>query len=91
MTYTIFIAAGALFVLIPNMPLITVMLISQLMNGLLLPVIVTCMLIVIKDRDIMGNYTNGDRYQVVAWLLVGVLYALDAYLILATLFPKVFS
>jgi Mn2+/Fe2+ NRAMP family transporter len=73
------------------MPLITVMLISQLMNGLLLPVIVTCMLIVIKDRDIMGNYTNGDRYQVVAWLLVGVLYALDAYLILATLFPKVFS
>jgi len=90
-TYTIFIAAGALFVLIPNMPLITVMLISQLMNGLLLPVIVTCMLIVIKDRDIMGNYTNGDRYQVVAWLLVGVLYALDAYLILATLFPKVFS
>lgn len=90
-TYTIFIAAGALFVLIPNMPLITVMLISQLMNGLLLPVIVTCMLIVVKDRDIMGNYTNGDRYQVVAWLLVGVLYALDAYLILATLFPKVFS
>lgn len=90
-TYTIFIAAGALFVLIPKMPLITVMLISQLINGLLLPVIVTCMLIIIKDRDIMGNYTNGDRYQVVAWLMVAVLYALDLYLVVSTIFGKTFS
>jgi Mn2+/Fe2+ NRAMP family transporter len=73
-------------VLIPRIPLITVMLTSQAVNGLLLPVIVTCMLIIIQDRDIMGNYVNGDTYNKVAWLGVLILYVLDAWLVVATLF-----
>ena len=43
-----FIVGGAVFVLIPGMPLITVMLVSQAINGLLLPVILTCMLMIIR-------------------------------------------
>jgi NRAMP (natural resistance-associated macrophage protein)-like metal ion transporter len=87
LTYTIFIVGGALFVLIPKMPLITVMLISQTINGVLLPIIVTCMLMIIKDREIMGNYVNGDTYQRVAWMCVFILYTLDLWLVISSVFP----
>ena len=86
-TYTLFIAGGALLVMIPNIPLITVMLISQTINGVLLPIIVTCMLMIIKDRDIMGNYVNGDKYQVAAWICVVILYVLDLWLVISSIFP----
>lgn len=86
-TYTVFIAGGALLAIIPKMPLITVMFISQTMCGLLLPVVVTCMLIIIKDRNVMGDYVNGDRYQMFAWVCVGLLYILDISLVVTTVFP----
>ena len=85
--YTGFIIGGAAFILIPDIPLITVMVISQTMNGLLLPVVLTCMLKIIRDRDTMGDYVNSDRYNAVAWIAVLVLYVLDAWLVLATVFP----
>ncbi len=84
--YTLFIVGGAVLVLIPRISLITVMLTSQAVNGLLLPVIVTCMLLIVQDRDIMGNYVNGDTYNKVAWFGVLILYVLDAWLVVATLF-----
>ena len=87
LTYTLFIAGGALVAMIPRIPLITVMLISQTINGLLLPIILTCMLMIIKDRDIMGNYVNGDKYQVAAWICVAVLYVLDLSLVIFSIFP----
>jgi len=89
LTYTLFIVGGALFVMIPKIPLITVMLISQTINGVLLPIIVTCMLMIIKDRDIMGNYANGDKYQEVAWICVVILYVLDLWLVISSIFPIV--
>ncbi len=87
LAYTIFIVGGALIVLIPRLPLITMMLISQTINGILLPVIVTCMLLIVKDRDIMGNYTNSDAYHAVAWIAVAILYILDIMLVVTTIFP----
>jgi Mn2+/Fe2+ NRAMP family transporter len=85
--YTAFIAGGAAFIMIPRMPLITVMLLSQTANGLLLPVVLTCMLKVIRDRDIMGDYINGDLYNTIAWIAVAALYVLDLWLVIATVFP----
>ncbi len=87
LAYTIFIVGGALIVLIPGLPLITMMLISQTINGILLPVIVTCMLLIVRDRDIMGNYTNSDVYHAVAWVAVAILYILDIMLVVTTIFP----
>ncbi len=85
LVYTFFIVGGAVLVLIPKLPLITIMLISQAINGLLLPVIVTCMLLIVQDRDIMGNYVNGETYNVFAWIGVIALYVLDALLVVATI------
>jgi NRAMP (natural resistance-associated macrophage protein)-like metal ion transporter len=88
LTYTLFIAGGALFVMIPKIPLITVMLISQTVNGVLLPVVLTCMLKIIRDRDIMGDHVNGDTYNTIAWIAVIVLYGLDLMLVMASVLPS---
>jgi Mn2+/Fe2+ NRAMP family transporter len=69
------------------MPLITVMLLSQTINGLLLPVVLTCMLKIIRNRDVMGDYVNGDTYNTIAWIAVGVLYVLDLWLVLSSILP----
>lgn len=82
--YTAFIVGGAAVVLVPKVPLITVMLVSQAINGLLLPVVLTCMLKVIRDRDVMGDHVNGGAYNIVAWMAVAVLYALVLWLVLSS-------
>jgi len=86
-TYAVFIIGGALFAMIPKLPLITVMFISQTVCGLLLPVVVTCMLLIIKDANVMGDYVNGDRYQAVAWVCVVILYILDILLVMTSIVP----
>lgn len=86
LTYTLFIVGGALFVIFPGMSLITLMLISQAINGVLLPVILTCMLKIVRDRDVMGDYVNGDAYNTVAWIAVCLLYGLDFLLVISTVF-----
>jgi len=85
--YTTFIAGGAILILIPKMPLITLMIVSQTIMGMLLPVILTCMLKVIRNRDVMGDYVNGDAYNAVAWIAVIILYALDLLLVISSIFP----
>src|SRR3990172_13409572 len=56
--YTIFIIIGALCVIIPSYNLITIMLFSQTINGILLPIILFIMLKLINDRKIMGDHVN---------------------------------
>ena len=85
--YTVFIIGGAALIMMPGLPLITVMLFSQTINGLLLPVVLTCMLKIIRNRDVMGDYVNGDTYNTIVWIAVAVLYALDLALVVASIFP----
>lgn len=84
--YTAFIVGGAAFIMIPGLPLITVMLLSQTLNGLLLPVVLTCMLRISRNRDVMGDYVNGDAYNTIAWIAVAVLYVLDGWLVVSVIF-----
>jgi Mn2+/Fe2+ NRAMP family transporter len=65
--YTFVIFFGAVFVLIPNAPLITIMVLSQAVNGVLLPFLLIFMMIIINDRFIMGRYVNGRVYNVLGW------------------------
>ena len=60
---TTFIAIPALVAIIPNLPLVKVMLLSQDVNGILLPIILIYVLKIINDRDVMGEHVNGPRVQ----------------------------
>lgn len=60
--YIAVIAASSIFVLIPGLPLFKIMLFSQSINAILLPVLLVLVLILANDREIMGKWKN-KRYQ----------------------------
>lgn len=65
--YTMLIVIGALIILLPGAPLISIMLISQVLNGMLLPFVLVFMLLLINNKKLMGRYTNGRTFNAVAW------------------------
>ncbi len=65
--YTGIIVIGAAAVLLPGIPLVPVMWLSQVANGVLLPVILILMIRLANNRRIMGNHVNGRLSNVVAW------------------------
>jgi NRAMP (natural resistance-associated macrophage protein)-like metal ion transporter len=84
--YSLMVFLGAGIILLPDMPLITIMFYSQVINGAILPVILVFMLLLINDRRIMGEYTNGPVMNVVSWLTVAVLTLLSLTMIGFALF-----
>jgi Mn2+/Fe2+ NRAMP family transporter len=84
--YTFVIFFGALFVLIPNAPLISIMVLSQAVNGVLLPFLLIFMMIIVNDRRIMGRFVNGAVYNVLGWTTVATVIGLTvALLVMQTL------
>jgi Mn2+/Fe2+ NRAMP family transporter len=62
------VVVGALVVLNPSVPLIPVILVSQNVNGLLLPIVLVFILMLAGDRRIMGDHANGRFSQ---WIGIG--------------------
>jgi NRAMP (natural resistance-associated macrophage protein)-like metal ion transporter len=65
--YTLLIAAGAGVVLWPHFPLVKVTILSQVLNGVLLPVVMIFMLVLINKTELMGKHTNNRWFNVIAW------------------------
>jgi Mn2+/Fe2+ NRAMP family transporter len=65
--YTALIAGGAGFVLIPHMPLIKLILFSQVANGVLLPFVLIFMLKLVNKTELMGSYKNSKLANIIAW------------------------
>ena len=84
--FTALIIASALVILIPGIPLIPVMLLSQVLNGMLLPFVLVFLILLTGDREIMGQHRNSRVFSVFAWVLVVVLAGLSALLAGITLF-----
>ena len=85
--YTFLVWGSAAVILIPGMPLVAIMILSQTINGLILPVILTCMLRIVRNRELMGSFTYGDLYYRVVWVTVGLLYVLDFLVLASTILP----
>jgi len=66
--FTLLVVVGALIVLSPSVPLIPVILVSQNVNGLLLPIVLVFILMLAGDRRIMGDHANGRFSQ---WIGIG--------------------
>ena len=74
--YTGLIAAGALIILIPEFPLIKVAVLSQVLNGILLPAVLIFMLLLVNMRDLMGRFKNPKLYNAIAWVLTVIVIVL---------------
>jgi len=75
--YTVLLAAGAGFVLLPGVPLIKVSILSQVINGIALPAVLIFMLLLINKKGLMGRHTNSPLFNVIAWLTTIVLIILS--------------
>lgn len=83
--YFLMIFLGAGIILLPDIPLIAIMFYSQVINGILLPVILIAMLLLINDRRIMGKYVNGPVMNIISWLTVIVLMFISCALVVSSL------
>ncbi len=79
--YTFVIVFGAVLVLIPGAPLFTIMILSQAVNGVLLPFLMIFMILIINDRRIMGRHVNGRWFNLIAWATVITVVALTVALL----------
>jgi NRAMP (natural resistance-associated macrophage protein)-like metal ion transporter len=75
--YCFIIFFAGLLILAPNLPLISIMFVSQVINGLVLPLVLVLMLILINDATIMMKHTNGVLMNAVSWIFVVILTALS--------------
>ncbi len=83
--YCFIIVFSGLLILIPSLPLVSIMYFSQVINGLVLPVVLVFMLLLINDKSIMREYTNGLVLNIISWASVLLLIALSVITIVNTL------
>jgi NRAMP (natural resistance-associated macrophage protein)-like metal ion transporter len=84
--FTIFFSG--LMILAPNLPLISIMYFSQVLNGLVLPVVLVLMLWLVNDPAVMREYTNGPVLNAITWVVVIGLIGLSAVTIVSGLLPS---
>ncbi len=73
---------SASLIMIPNIPLVKIMILSQDLNGILLPFILIFVIKIINNKKIMGEYTNTLVGNIIAWTTVaGIIGASIALLI----------
>jgi len=83
--YTLLIVAGAAVVLLPNFPLVTMTILSQVLNGVLLPFVLYFMLKLVNDKALMGKHTNSTWFNVVAWATTVIVIGLTVVMLWQTL------
>lgn len=83
--YTAIIVIGAGIILLPNAPLIAISLWSQRINGILLPIVLICMMIIINNSEIMGKYTNKKIANVIGWTTIFILTTLSFVLFITSI------
>src|SRR5205823_4728124 len=74
--YTVLIVAGAGVILYPNLPLVRISILSQVVNGIVLPFVLVFMLLLVNKKDLMGTYVNSRFYNVVAWTTTAIMVGL---------------
>jgi Mn2+/Fe2+ NRAMP family transporter len=68
--YTALIVVGAGVILVPGFPLVRMILLSQVLNGVLLPLVLIFMILLINKKDLMGEWTNSGWVNAVSWFMV---------------------
>src|SRR5258707_2859718 len=74
--YTLLIVAGGAVLLIPNLPLVKIAVLSQVVNGVVLPFVLIFMLLLINKKELMGKYVNTRLFNAVAWTTTAVMIGL---------------
>lgn len=88
--FTFLVAFGAAIAVIPELPIMRVLLVTQVINGILLPVVLFAIMRLVNDRTLMGEHVNSRLHNIGAWLTVAIVTILSLMLVLSSLFPSLF-
>jgi NRAMP (natural resistance-associated macrophage protein)-like metal ion transporter len=84
--FTALIAIGLVVALIPGIPQIQLLLVTQCINGLLLPVLLVTILLLANNGELMGDLKNSRPFNFFSWIFTLIISALSLMLIGKTLF-----
>ena len=85
--YIALIVGACIIVLLPNAPLLQILFLSQVANGILLPFILVFMLLLVNQKRLMGAYTNSVPFNVIAWVTTVAMIILTLALVVTQIFP----
>jgi len=83
--FTGLIVVGAAIAMIPGINVITLLVSTQVINGMLLPVVLVTILLLVNDRELMGKRVNGRLYNAISWLTVGGVVLLSTIYLIITI------
>jgi len=79
--YTALIIAGGAVILIPGLPLVKISILSQVVNGAVLPFVLIFMLLLINKKELMDEYVNTRLFNIIAWATTIILIGLTLTLV----------
>jgi len=85
--YTFMIVIAVIVILIPDAPLVFLMVLSSVLNGMLLPFVLIYALSLVNNKKIMGEYVNPKFYNVISWGTIGAITALTVFFVITTFIP----
>jgi NRAMP (natural resistance-associated macrophage protein)-like metal ion transporter len=85
--YTMTLALASLVIMIPGAPLVLLMVLSSVINGLLLPFVLVYALLLVNNRKLMGEYTNSRTFNYISWATVITIIVLTSFLVVTTFMP----
>jgi Mn2+/Fe2+ NRAMP family transporter len=83
--YTALIVAGGAVILIPRIPLVKIIVFSQVVNGAVLPFVLIFMLFLINKKELMGEYVNKPTFNFIAWATTVIMVGLTVLLVYGTM------
>jgi Mn2+/Fe2+ NRAMP family transporter len=81
----VLIILGAIVALVPGIPQIKLLVFTQCINGLLLPVILAAVVLLSSDEAIMGEYRNSSTFNLAAWAVTVTVSLLSLLLLAITI------
>ena len=85
--YTAIIVVSALVILIPGAPLVFLMILASVVNGILLPFVLIYALSLVNNAKIMGEYVNPKSYNYISWGTIVVIICLTVFFVVTSIMP----
>jgi NRAMP (natural resistance-associated macrophage protein)-like metal ion transporter len=84
--YTTLVVVGAAVVLIPGAPLLKILILSQVANGVWLPIVLIFIILLSSRADLMGDKTNSPLFNSIAWVSSIIMIVLTVVILYQVIF-----
>ena len=86
--FTFLIVLGTAVAMLPGLPIIPLLISTQIINGVLLPLELVFIMLLVNDKSLMGKYTNRRLFNVIAWAGIVVITVAVAAMFVTLVLPQ---